>query len=203
MKRILLFIALSTVFAITIQAQNSAKAKAILNKTANIIGHKGGASANFSISSPKIGSASGSIAIKGNKYHARTSQATVWFNGKTQWTYMKRTNEVNVTNPSQAQQQMMNPYTFINIYKSGYKLEMKTSGNNYIVHLTAANKNRSIQEMYITVNKSSYIPSTVKMKQGSTWTTIRIRNFKAKNQPDGIFLFKSKDFPTAEVVDLR
>ncbi len=29
-------------------------------------------------------------------------QAIVWYNGKTQWTYMKKTNEVNVSNPTQA-----------------------------------------------------------------------------------------------------
>ena len=97
---------------------NSKDMKKIL---AIAIGNKKGATANFKMSSPKFGSASGSITIKGNKFNARTPQAIVWFNGKTQWSYMKKTNEVNVSNPTQAQQMSMNPYTFIHIYKTGYK----------------------------------------------------------------------------------
>ena len=41
------------------------------------------------------------------------------------------------------------------------------------------------------------------MKQASGWTTIKITNFQAKNQSDRIFTFNAKDFPHAEVIDLR
>ena len=82
------------VAAICANAQNATQARKVLDKTASIIGRKGGASANFKISSAKIGSTTGTIAIKGNKFHARTPQAIVWFDGKTQWSYMKSTEEV-------------------------------------------------------------------------------------------------------------
>ena len=106
MKKILAlaFVAMMSIGAMAQTAQQ------VLDKTAAVIGNKSGASANFKMSSSKYGSASGSIAIKGNKFNARTPQAIVWFNGKTQWTYLKKTNEVNVSNPTQAQQMSMNPY---------------------------------------------------------------------------------------------
>ena len=138
-------------------------AQQVLDRTAKVIGNKSGASANFTISNAKIGSSSGTIAIKGNKFNARTPQAIVWFNGKTQWSYLKKTNEVNISTPTQAQQMAMNPYTFINIYKTGYKMNMKKSGNNYQVHLTAQNQKRSVAELYITINRKTYVPSQVKM----------------------------------------
>lgn len=178
-------------------------AQQVLNKTAAVIGNKSGASANFTMKSGKYGSASGSIAIKGNKFNARTAQAIVWFNGKTQWTYLKKTNEVNVSNPTQAQQMSMNPYTFINIYKTGYKSTLKTVGSNYEVHLVAQNQKRSIPEMYITINKKTHVPSQVRMRQGSTWSTISISGFKAKSISNSTFTFNSKECPGAEVVDLR
>ena len=178
-------------------------AQQVLDKTAKIIGNKSGASANFQMSSPKYGSASGTIAIKGNKFHARTGQATVWYNGKTQWTYMRSTNEVNVSNPTQAQQMSMNPYTFINIYKTGYTSSLKSSGSNYEVRLVAQNKKRTVQELVLTINKKSYIPSQIKMRQGNTWSTITVSNFRAKSVPNSTFVFNSKDFPKAEIVDLR
>lgn len=178
-------------------------AQQVLDKTAKVIGKKSGASANFSMSSPKYGSASGTIAIKGNKFNARTAQATVWNDGKTQWTYMKKTNEVNVSNPTQAQQMSMNPYTFINIYKTGYTSTMKTIGSNYKVRLVAQNKKRTVQELILTIDKKSYIPSQIKMRQGNTWSTITVSNFKAKSISNSTFVFNSKDFPKAEIVDLR
>ena len=79
---------------------------------------------------------------------------------------------------------------------------MKSKGNAYHVHMTAQNKKRSIQELYITIGKN-HIPSQVKMRQGENWTTINISNFKAKDQSDAIFNFKAKDFPKAEIIDLR
>ena len=183
-------------------AQNAAEARKILDKTASVVGRKGGASANFTVSSSKVGTVSGSIAIKGNMFHARTPQAIVWYNGKTQWSYMKSTNEVNISTPTEAQKMKMNPYTFLTMYKSGYNLSMTRKGKNYNVHLVAQNKTRSVQEVYLSIN-SSYTPTTVKMREGQTWTTIAITNFRAQSQPTSTFTFRVKDFPSAEIMDLR
>lgn len=194
-----MFLALA--MALGTVAQNASQARKILDKTASIIGNKNGVSAKFSMSG-KYGTASGTIAIKGNKFNARTGQAVVWYNGKTQWTYIKKNQEVNVSNPTEAQQQSMNPYTFINIYKSGFNLGMKTVSDGWQVHLTASNSQRSIKEMYITIDKN-YYPTTVKMRQSNGWTTITVSNFKAKSLSDAIFSFNSKDYPNAEIIDLR
>ena len=196
-------ISLMMLITLCVSAQNAAQAVKILDKTASVVGRKGGASANFSVSGKSLGAASGTIAIKGNKFYAHTPKTTVWFNGKTQWTYMNTTNEVNVTNPNEAKQAQMNPYKFITIYKTGYDLSMKSVGSSYQIHMTAQNKQRSLQELYITINKKSYNPTSVRMLQGKNWTTINISNFKAKNQSNNIFSFNSKDYPKAEIIDLR
>ena len=190
-------------FCISATAQNAGQAKKILDKTAAIVGNKNGASASFKMSSEKIGTATVTIAIKGRKFQATTPKAIVWFDGKTQWSYLKSTNEVNITTPTEAKRMKMNPYTFITMYKSGYNMGVKTSGSNYVVHLTAQNKQRSVQELYVTVNKTTYTPVQVRMKEGNTWTTINISNFKAAKLPDSTFTFNAKDYPTAEVIDLR
>lgn len=202
MKRLYLILFVAFLSVGVVIAQNATLARKILDKTASIVGRKGGASANFSISGANYGNTSGSIFIKGNKFHARTPQAIVWFNGKTQWTYLKRTNEVNVNTPNAAQQMSMNPYHFIYLYRQGYLLGCTSLSNGYRLHLKAQRRNSSIQEMYIVVNRN-YMPSQIKMRQSTKWTTIRISNFKARNLTDGVFTFKSKDFPSAEIIDLR
>ena len=201
---ILLVAAMAVVASVQSMAQsNPAQARAILDKTSKVIGHKSGVSASFTLNNPTTGNVSGTIAVKGGKFNARTPQAIVWFNGKTQWTYMKKNNEVNISTPTQAQQQMMNPYTFINVYKTGYKMSSAKAGASYEVHLVAQNQKRSIQEMYVTVNSKTYVPSRVKMKHNGRWYTVTISNFSAKKQPDSLFTFNSKDYPSAEVIDLR
>ena len=197
-KLLLLFMAMT--FCLGSWSQS---ARQILDKTAKVIGNKSGARANLQVSSAKLGTTSGTIAIKGNKFNARTPQAIVWYNGKTQWTYLKKTNEVNVSNPTQAQQMSMNPYTFINIYKTGYNMNVKNHEGNYVVHLYAQNQKRSVAELYITINKQTYVPSKVRMRQGKNWSTINISNFQTKNIPNASFAFNAKEFPSAEIVDLR
>lgn len=177
-------------------------AKQVLDKTAQVIGSRSGASANFTMSGNKYCNVSGTISIKGKKFHASTPQAIIWFDGKTEWTYVKKNDEVNVNTPNESQLQRINPYNFINMYNSGYKYTMTTSGGKYIVHLIASSP-RAIPEMYITVNKGSYQPSVIRMRQGKSWSTITISNFRNKNLSDGMFRFNSKEFPNAEVIDLR
>ena len=182
---------------------NAESAKRILDKAAATVSNPGGVRAHFQMISKQFGNTNGEIAIKGKKFHATTPDATIWFDGKTQWTYMKGNDEVNISNPTEAQLQAINPYNFINIYKKGYKLSSKKVENSYEVHLIPTDKSRKIQEMYIIVDSSSYRPTHVKMKQKDKWSTIIISQLTTASLSDNLFQFNSKDFPKAEIIDLR
>ena len=126
----------------------------------------------------------------------------VWYNGKTQWSYMKQNNEVNVSTPDASQRARMNPYVFVNVYKKGYKMSMKNVGNSKEIHLTATGKS-AIPQMYIIVDNKTSVPSHVKMLMNGSWTSVVISNFTRANISDAYFSFNAKDFPKAEIVDLR
>ena len=177
-------------------------AKVVLDKAAATITAQSGVKANFKMTTAN-GSTSGTIAIKGKKFYATTPQAKVWFDGKTQWTYLKNNDEVNVSNPTEAQLQAINPYNFIHLYKRGYTYTMNTAGNDYVIHLMASSVDRKIKELFISVNKKNYQPKQVKMLQGKKWTTFDINSIKKESIPDSQFRFNAKDFPKAEVIDLR
>ena len=181
MKKIC-FLILAALISTVSMAQT---AKSVLDKAAANITVKEGVKANFRMTGG-IGFASGTILIKGKKFHATTPKAIVWFDGKTMWTYMKDNEEVNVSNPTEAQLQAINPYNFINLYKNGYTSTLNTTGNAYVVHLTSTAKDKKIKELFVTIDKKSYHPTQVKLLQG-------------KSQ----FRFNAKDFPQAEVIDLR
>lgn len=205
MKRIISLIALIAIcaFTATISANaNSNAAKKVLDKAVAKLNIKGGTTASFSITGNKIGTQKGSISIKGNKFHASTANAIVWYNGKTQWTYVKKNEEVNVSTPSAAQQSSMNPYTFVNLYKKGYSMQLNKTASGNQVHLKAQNQKASIKEAYILVDGNNNIKE-VKMRQASGWVTISISNIQQKSLSDATFTFNAKDYPKAEVIDLR
>ena len=190
-------------FTATISANgNSNAAKKVLDKAVAKLNIKGGTTASFSITGNKIGTQKGSISIKGNKFHASTASAIVWYNGKTQWTYVKKNEEVNVSTPSAAQQSSMNPYTFVNLYKKGYSMQLNKTASGNQVHLKAQNQKASIKEAYILVDGNNNIKE-VKMRQASGWVTISISNIRQKSLSDATFTFNAKDYPKAEVIDLR
>lgn len=178
-------------------------ARSVLDKIAATVSNRTGVTANFSISDGKAKSLGGTISVKGKMFHATTTQADVWFDGKTQWTYMKGNNEVNVSTPTESELQAINPYNFINIYKTGFKYSMKNQGNNCEIHLTATDSKRKLQEMYIYANRSTYVPSQIKMKQGTRWNVITISNFRKAKLNDNMFRFNRKAHPEAEIIDLR
>ena len=200
-QRYILF-ALAFLLGVNAFGQSSVDAKKVLDNAAAIVGRRGGAAANFSITGGEMGRTSGSIAIKNNKFKAVTPETTIWFDGKTQWAYMKNTNEVNISTPNEAQRLSMNPYAFITMYKSGYRLSMKTTTDSDIFHLQSIHPARSMQEFYVTVSKA-YYPQQIKMLQGKKWVTINISNFRAASQANSNFRFKHSDAPSAEVIDLR
>ena len=178
-------------------------AESVLDKSAALIGKADGVSATFRMESAQFGNTSGTILLKGRKFHASTPQASMWFDGETQWTYLQSNNEVTVITPTESQQQSINPYTFINLYKQGYKQTMTSSDKAHTIHLTAEDSKQKIQEVFITIDKESFLPSLIKMRQGSRWTTFYVSDMKVVKLSDTEFRFNSKDFPTAEVIDLR
>ena len=196
--------ALSILFSfLTVTVSQAQTPKQVLDKCAATLSSRDGVKADFSMSSAQYGNASGKIAIKGKMFHATTPMATMWFDGKTLWTYMSNNEEVNVTNPSEAQLQVLNPYNFVNMYKNGFKYTMTQTDKAFNVHLTASDQSKRVKEMFITVDKKSYHPTEVKLLQKQKWTTFVISNISATKLADSEFRFNSKDFPSAEVIDLR
>lgn len=100
-----------------IAQQQQSQAKAVLDKTAEAFRKAGGVKADFIIkfvtNGLVEGSESGTIQLKGEKFVLKASEVITWFDGKTQWSYVVRNDEVNVSNPTQEELQQINPYTFL------------------------------------------------------------------------------------------
>ena len=103
-----------------IAQQQQSQAKAVLEKTAEAFKKAGGVRADFTLKALNDGRLEGRengvIQLKGEKFMLKTSETTTWFDGKTQWSYMVRNDEVNVSTPTQEELQQINPYTFLYMY---------------------------------------------------------------------------------------
>ncbi|MDD4516838.1 LolA-like putative outer membrane lipoprotein chaperone [Massilibacteroides sp.] len=198
--------------SVNVSAQN---ATTILDKAAKAYEDANGIKAEFTmrIRSDKqqmTESFEGEIQIKGNKFTFKTPDVLTWFDGKTQWTYMLRTEEVNVSDPEAEELQLMNPALLLRNYKKGFKVEYKgesTSSNGksaYDITLIPRKKS-NVTQIDLQIEKLSNLPAgiTVLSKDGME-SVIRIMNIKTGlNQPDSYFVFNASDFPDAEVIDLR
>ncbi len=190
---------LSLIFAISISivsfAQNAKttmdKAVAALSKSSVSVSYKASGQLNDA----------GSIQLKGNKYCATGSQAIIWFDGKTQWTYMKSTEEVNIINPNSKKVSAVNPYGILNLYKNGYTLSEKKVSGGTEVYMKATG-NQAFKEIYVTLN-AKLQPTQIRFLNNKGWTTVSLSNYQTKNLADSTFKFDKKRYPNAEINDLR
>lgn len=196
---------------IGMQAQKDEHARRILDRTAAILEAKGGVEITFLLRTDGVqGSTQGSIALKGNKFHLKTPSTITWFDGTTQWSYLVDNQEVNVSTPTPEELQHINPYAFINLYKQGYLYRSgptkrhKGKSVEEII-LNAESSRQEIQSVTLLVNAVTAEPLSIKITDSNKNTTvIEVVAFKkALNLPDERFIFDTKKYPEAEIIDLR
>ena len=213
MKKILCLMALSLHLTAG-HAQQNGDARKVLDATAAQITGKGGVKADFkadSFSGGNLqGSASGTMCIQGEKFQMTTPDMITWYNGETQWSYVKANEEVNVSVPTPEERQSMNPYAFVNLYKDGYDYTIKETTLRgkpcYEVTLTAKDKRKSLCTIILDIDQRTYAPMCVRMQQrdNGNWTRIAIHQFHTgQSFKTAVFEFNPKDFPQAEIIDLR
>ena len=151
------------------------------------------------------GSSTGYIKLQGQKFVLNMGGSITWFDGKTMWTYLKNNDEVNVTSPSASEVAKMNPYSFLTFYKKGYTSKMGGStAKEHEVVLTGG-AGSPYKKVVVRVNKSTNTPTSIKLTSSKdVLTTIKCNSF-LKNQKYKVstFQFNKKNYPNAEIIDLR
>lgn len=197
----------------SISAQKDSQARKVLEATEKAFTQGGGVKARFSaenfVNGQSQGKTEGTMMILNQKFQLTTDQVITWFDGKTQWSYLKQNDEVNVSTPSKAELQGMNPYAFLSIYKKGFRYTMQKGSLRgqrvYTVHLTAEKPSDDLQEILLDVSQSNYTPFCIRFRQkNGVWTKIVVRDFKNKQSfKEQDFVFPKEAYPHAEIIDLR
>lgn len=198
-----------------IAQQQQSQAKVVLDKTAEAFRKAGGVKADFIIKAVTNGlvegAESGTIQLKGEKFVLKTSDMVTWFDGKTQWSYVTKNDEVNVCNPTQEELQQINPYTFLYIYQKGFSYKLGAAkifcGKTvWEIVLTAKDKKQELERITLYVTKDAYEPLYILLQQRGQQmrNEITIMNYQTgQDYADSIFVFNRKQYPSAEIIDLR
>ena len=210
LSRILLFCA--TLLLANAQVAQAQNGTAALDRVVEKIRRSGDLSAAFTLTvynalNEPVDKQSGTIKLSGDKFYWTTPAMTVWYNGQLQWAYVKASEEVNLTEPTPAEIASINPYTLITTYKQNFNVKALKAKNSQqrVAELTPKKKGTQIDRVVLTVNASNWMPQSFQIYYSDrTHSTIALsRLVTGQNFSDATFVFNKKQYPKAEVIDLR
>lgn len=194
---------------------NAQEAKTILDNAAVAYSKAGGIDATFKleVKEQKTGSVQiykGTAKMKGDKFRINMNEVATWFDGKTQWVYIKETNEVNVTEPTGEELQGVNPSSIFSIYQKGYELKYNWEKNMkgttvQQIEMIPQSKDSNFSKILVQVNKTTKLFSQIIASDKNGYTHIlSVTQIKTGvNIPDSDFTFNASEYPQAEIIDLR
>lgn len=201
MKKIYL-LALVLCLSLTGFAQKDKQAREVLDRTAQALTRARGVRATFG------GTSDGTLLLKGDKFYLDSGGVQSWFDGKTQWSYLENSEEVNISNPTPEELQSINPYALLSLYKQGYNyryegLKNRNGKQGYEVILTPE-KPQDIASITLFVSKA-YQPLYIKVEQSNhSVNEIIVTSYQTgQSLDDAAFKFDKKKYPKVEVIDLR
>ena len=152
----------------------------------------------------------GKIFIKGSKYKIDLAASTIFNDGKTQWTYMKDPNEVNITTPDPNDDNSLNPAKIFSIYEKGYKIRYineKFEKNRalYEIELYPIDLKKDFTKITLMVDKQKMQLFSMKRfgKDGTDYYIEVLKMDTDKEMADGMFTFDKTKYPKVEINDMR
>ncbi|MBK5195562.1 MAG: outer membrane lipoprotein carrier protein LolA [Proteiniphilum sp.] len=214
MKRNILTIA-ALLFAFVASAQSPGEAKTILDKAYTAYEASQGIILSFTSTTMEADGTTymtqtGKAFIKGDRFKLEMEAMNIWFDGETQWVWLKDVDEVNISNPTGQEIAVISPLALLGMYKNGYTLKTPLSQtvNGKKVHLlemVPAVTNKDFKAVSVAVEKSSHtlVQVILTMSNGMR-NKIDITNYNANHKfSDAEFKFDKSVHPELEIVDLR
>lgn len=149
------------------------------------------------------------ICIMGDRFKINSRELAVWYDGKTQWTYVAANKEVNITEPQPEELAEINPLLILGTLLSHYNARYLDSDKSYAeIELTpnpGADGALPISKLVIRYNPKDYSPTALQVEfdAGNT-LNVKINSItKGINYPHSTFVFNKQMLPNAQIVDLR
>lgn len=216
MTKQLLFLLSFLLLGATLHAQDDPKSKAIVdNLMAKAKGWKtfeADFSSRMQSTKDKLDvKQEGNMKVKGKKFRLVLDKNTIINDGTAMYTYNKESNEVNISDPSEMDQDM-DPTKLFTQYEKGFKsqfIEEKADAAGVMTQVVKlfpldASK-KPYHTVVLTVDKAKAEPKSVQViyKDGNV-VTYTLKKFTAdQDLADALFTFDKAKFPGVEVNDMR
>jgi outer membrane lipoprotein carrier protein len=211
MKNLLLLISCLFILQGSLLAQVDTKAKDVLNKVTQNLKSLKTMKADFKISitdknKKSQGAKSGNVSMKGNKYLLKISGQEIYNNGKTSWTYIKESNEVQINDVEDGDDSFSPSKLFTNFYDKEYAYKYLTAKNDIVfIGLAPLKKTVQFDKIVLKISKSKnvVVGGTVYDKNGNVYNYTISNYTKNPTLTDAAFEFNTKKYPGVETIDLR
>lgn len=180
-------------------------ADATLGNTVGQLSSAKSVKANYTLSSAGE-SASGTLTFAGSRFVMLSPSVKTWYDGTTQWTYLVDNEEVNITEPTAAEIQQVNPFEILTNYRANYTARsLKAASGTKKIELKAKNPHNDISSAIVTISTANSMPReiTVTMRNGRKATISISSVVKGGELPVNTFRFPAAQYPGAEIIDLR
>jgi outer membrane lipoprotein-sorting protein len=147
----------------------------------------------------------GTLLVSGDKYKMSAAGQTVICDGKTIWTYIKESNEVQV-NALENKDDALTPSKLLTSYNSNYKSKIIKSADPAVESIELIpNTSKNFTKAILGIDKAKkQVKSfTIYDKNGNTFS-YKIKNYLTDTPvTDADFTFDAKKFPGVEIIDMR
>ena len=196
---------------VNIAAQNNTQAQQILTDLLNSA-KTNAIKTDFKLSISELKSSgaeasTGTFTLKGTKFVLEMDEMKVWFDGKTQWSYVPQNNEVSITEPTDKELAETNPMAILSGYKSKcvVRFSKLKSAQNFNIEMIPKGKNLDISKIIVQVNKTTRNLYSIKLTNKNRGTSLlTLTNFqKELKVSDNTFIFNANKFKGVVENDLR
>ena len=203
MKRIVIFI-FGIVLALGAMAANST-ASGILEAMRKTMLAKPALEAKFTINGGD-GAVQGSMTMSGACFYMSTPQLKVWYDGKTQWTYLASTGEVSITEPTADELAASNPFAILSSYERRYTARRLADTNGrHRVELVPKSKGSGIEKIVVIADSTGKSPQAISIYfDDNRQISLVIDQLTGIAKPSQrTFEYNQKLQPASEIIDLR
>jgi outer membrane lipoprotein-sorting protein len=224
MKKILLYLLLTVLAFNYASAQKDADAKKILNQVSKKYRSYDVIKTDFTFTYENQQAGTKDVQMgtmisrsKANKYKVtiyspENKQAVdeeIISDGKSQWTYVRKNKEVELSDVDNSSESL-NPAQIFTVYEKGYKYlyngDTKVDGKLcQVIDLTPEDEKKPFFKIRLSIDKlkKQILSAMIFDKNGSRYNYV-IRTFTPNVKvPESTFIFDKKNYPGAELVDLR
>ena len=197
MKQII--IALVLVMSITSNAQDAAKAKALLQEVSTKVKSYENISIDFKYTLRNVSEdinqeTRGDVVLQGEKYRLNILGATRIYDGKTLYTINPDDEEVTISTENSEEENTITPSKMLSFYEDGYTYAMDivqdVKGRKIqYVKLSPIDTNSEIKQVLLGIDvQTKHIYNLIEVGKNGTKTTLTVNSFKT-NEPISKTLF--------------